>query len=174
MHWLAELMELVSGFMRTGGPILWVIAVVLLLMWALIIERFMYLGVAFPRFSRRVIAKWDARSDTTSWYAHRIREAWISQANALATQNIMAIKTLVAICPLVGLLGTVLGMINVFETMAMVGSSNPRLMADGISMATVPTMAGMVAALSGLFVSTQIEANAKNKMDHLIDHMPHH
>lgn len=174
MHWLAELMELVSGFMRTGGPVLWAIAFVLLIMWSLILERFMYLGLTFPRYARRVIAEWDARDDTTSWYAHRIREAWISMANEKATHNINAIKTLVALCPLVGLLGTVLGMINVFETMAMVGSSNPRLMADGISMATVPTMAGMVAALSGLFVSTQIEASAKVKMEHLIDNMPHH
>ena len=174
MQWLAELMDVVSSFMRTGGPVLWVIAAVLMLMWSMIIERFVFLGSTFPRYTRRVIAKWDARSDTTSWYARRIREAWISQANEQANQNLSAIKTLVAICPLVGLLGTVLGMINVFETMATAGSSNPRLMADGISMATIPTMAGMVAALSGLFVSTQLEASAKNKMDHLIDHMPHH
>jgi len=174
MHWLAELMELVSAFMRTGGPVLWAIAVVLFIMWSLILERFMYLSFTFPRYSRRVIAEWDAREDTTSWYAHRIREAWVSMANEKANQNINSIKTLVALCPLVGLLGTVLGMINVFETMAMVGSSNPRLMADGISMATVPTMAGMVAALSGLFISTQLESSARVKMEHLKDHMPHH
>jgi len=174
MQWFAELTELVSSFMRTGGPVLWVIAFVLLLMWSMIIERFIFLGSIFPRRTRRTIARWDARKDTTSWYAHRIRESWISQANEEANQNLMAIKTLVAICPLVGLLGTVLGMINVFETMATAGSSNPRLMADGISMATIPTMAGMVAALSGLFVSTQLESSAKNKMDHLTDNMPHH
>ncbi len=174
MQWFAELTELVSSFMRTGGPVLWVIAIVLVMMWSMIIERFIFLGSIFPRQTRRIIARWDARKDTTSWYAHRIRESWISQATEDANQNIMAIKTLVAICPLVGLLGTVLGMINVFETMATAGSSNPRLMADGISMATIPTMAGMVAALSGLFVSTQLESSAKNKMAHLIDHMPHH
>ncbi len=174
MQWFSELMEVVSNFMRTGGPVLWIIAVVLLMMWSMIIERFVFLGSIFPRETRKIIAKWDARSDTTSWYAHRIREAWISQAKEDANQNITVIKTMVAVCPLVGLLGTVLGMINVFETMATAGSSNPRLMAEGISMATIPTMAGMVAALSGLFVSTQLESSAKNKMDHLIDHMPHH
>jgi len=174
MLWLSELMEVVDNFMKVGGPVLWVIAVVLFLMWSLILERFIYLSSIFPRESRLMVAQWHAREDTTSWYAHRIREAWISQASGRANQSMMAIKTLVAICPLVGLMGTVLGMINVFDTMAVAGTSNPRLMADGISMATVPTMAGMVAALSGLFFSAQLEGNAKSRVEHLIDNMPHH
>jgi len=174
MLWLSELMEVVNNFMKIGGPVLWVIAVVLFMMWSLILERFVYLGSVSPREPRRMVAQWNDRTDTTSWYAHRIREAWISQASIRANQFMIAIKTLVAICPLVGLMGTVLGMINVFETMAVAGTSNPRLMADGISMATIPTMAGMVAALSGLFFSTQLEANAKSHIDHLIDSMPHH
>lgn len=174
MLWLSELMEVVDNFMGIGGPVLWVIAAVLFLMWSMILERFIFLGSIFPRETRRLVAQWDARADTKSWYAHRIREAWISQASGRANQFMIAIKTLVAICPLVGLMGTVLGMINVFETMAVAGTSNPRLMADGISMATIPTMAGMVAALSGLFFSSQLESNAKTKIDHLIDNMPHH
>ena len=46
-----------------------------------------------------------------------------------------------------GLMGTVTGMIEVFDVMAISGSGNPRSMAAGVSKATVPTMAGMVAAL---------------------------
>lgn len=174
MIWLSELAEVVSGFMRTGGPVLSVIAVVLWLLWGFILERFYYLNVVFPREARLMIAKWDARTDTTSWYAKRIREAWISEMREKALQNISAIKTLVAICPMVGLLGTVLGMVNVFDTMATAGTSNPRLMADGISMATIPTMAGMVSALSGLFFSAQLESKAHVRVEELIDHMPHH
>ena len=56
-----------------------------------------------------------------------------------------------------GLLGTVTGMVAVFEVMAEVGTGNARLMASGISMATIPTMAGMVGALSGIFVSRVLE-----------------
>ena len=44
-------------------------------------------------------------------------------------------------------MGTVTGMINVFDVMGLVGNSNTRLMASGISLATIPTMAGMVASL---------------------------
>jgi biopolymer transport protein ExbB len=86
----------------------------------------------------------------------------------------LLIKTLVAMCPLIGLLGTVTGMISVFEVMAVTGTGNPRLMAGGISMATIPTMAGMVAALSGVFFSSRLEAKVKMLKEELIDSMPHH
>jgi biopolymer transport protein ExbB len=67
------------------------------------------------------------------------------------------IKTCVALCPLMGLMGTVTGMIEVFEVMAISGSGNPRSMASGVSKATVPTMAGMVAALSGVAMSAYMQ-----------------
>ena len=47
-------------------------------------------------------------------------------------------------------------MIEVFDVMAISGSGNPRAMASGVSRATVPTMAGMVAALSGVYFSARL------------------
>ena len=96
------------------------------------------------------------------------------EATELLDRNMLTIKTLVAMCPLIGLLGTVTGMISVFETMAQQGTGNPRLMASGISMATIPTMAGMVAALSGVFFSSRLDAKVKLAKAKLIDSLPHH
>ena len=169
---LQELFETESNFMGTGGDVLYIIAFVLVIMWTLIIERLWYLNYTFPRESRNMVARWTAREDVSSWHAQRIREAWISKAKEDLNRYLILIKTLVSICPMVGLLGTVTGMITVFETMATHGTGNPRLMASGISMATIPTMAGMVAALSGLFISTRLEASARSKSDHLADRMP--
>lgn len=172
LYQLEELFETVSNFMGTGGDVLYIIAFVLVIMWTLIIERLWYLNYTFPRQSRNMVARWTARDDISSWHAQRIREAWISKAKEDLNQYLVLIKTLVSICPMVGLLGTVTGMITVFETMATHGTGNPRLMASGISMATIPTMAGMVAALSGLFISTRLEASARTKSEHLADRMP--
>jgi len=47
-------------------------------------------------------------------------------------------------------------------------------MAAGISMATIPTMAGMVAALSGVFFSSRLEVKVKREKADLVDHLPHH
>jgi Biopolymer transport proteins len=64
-----------------------------------------------------------------------------------------------------GLLGTVTGMINVFDVMAITGTGNARAMASGISMATVPTMAGMVVSLIGLYFKTRFDSMAKKQLD---------
>ncbi|XOV79067.1 MAG: MotA/TolQ/ExbB proton channel family protein [Aestuariibacter sp.] len=174
MLFLIEIWESVRDFVATGGFVLYFVAAALFLMWMFMIERFWFLSVVFPGVHKKIVSDWDARADTTSWYAHRIRDAWISAASDQLNQRILLIKTLVAMCPLIGLLGTVTGMITVFETMATQGTSNPRLMAAGISMATIPTMAGMVAALSGLFFSTRLESKVKIAKEKLIDSLPHH
>lgn len=174
MLYLMELWESIRDFLATGGDVLYIVMGVLFLMWVLMIERYWYLTGAFPKLRNEIIAKWDARKDTTSWYAHRIREAWISEANDKLNARILLIKTCVALCPLVGLLGTVTGMITVFEVMAVQGTGNPRLMASGISMATIPTMAGMVAALSGMFFATRLESKMRRAKERLVDSLPHH
>ncbi|MCJ8316430.1 MotA/TolQ/ExbB proton channel family protein [Idiomarina sp.] len=174
MLYLMELWESIRDFLATGGDVLYIVMGVLFLMWVLMIERYWYLTGAFPKLRNEIIAKWDARKDTTSWYAHRIREAWISEANDKLNARILLIKTCVALCPLVGLLGTVTGMITVFEVMAVQGTGNPRLMASGISMATIPTMAGMVAALSGMFFATRLESKVRRAKERLVDSLPHH
>jgi biopolymer transport protein ExbB len=68
-----------------------------------------------------------------------------------------------------GLLGTVTGMIEVFDVMASTGSGNARGMAAGVSKATLPTMAGMVAALSGMLFSIQLERFARDESERVAD-----
>jgi len=174
MYMLVELWDVVRDFFALGGNVLYIIAAVLLIMWGVIIERVIYFTGVFPKEARIMVALWEERSDRTSWYAHRIREMWISQMQEKLSQNINLVKTLVAICPMIGLLGTVTGMITVFETLAAQGAGDPRLMASGISKATIPTMAGMVAALSGIFVSSRLEHSADIKAEELEDRLPHH
>jgi len=174
MLYLMDIWDSVRGFMATGGDVLWLVAAVLFLMWVLMLERYWYLNWIAPKEHKGIITAWDAREDSTSWYAHRIREAWVSQAKQNMNARMLIIKTLVASCPMIGLLGTVTGMIQVFEVMAVHGTSNARMMAAGISMATMPTMAGMVAALSGVFFSTRLDAKMKISLEKLKDSLPHH
>jgi biopolymer transport protein ExbB len=88
-----------------------------------------------------------------------------------AEQSLPMIQTLVALCPLFGLMGTVTGMISVFEVMSFSGTSNARSMAAGVSRATIPTMAGMVGALSGVFLVTILTRSVKRNLAFLEDEM---
>jgi biopolymer transport protein ExbB len=135
------------------------------MMWILIMERVLYFATDFKHQLREVIRAWESRPERRSWEAHQIREAMLSRVKVKAQQFLPMIKTFVALCPLLGLLGTVTGMIQVFDVMAVAGSSNARSMAAGVSMATVPTMAGMVAALSGVFASTWLNKKSARELE---------
>ncbi|WP_221799113.1 MotA/TolQ/ExbB proton channel family protein [Oceanobacter mangrovi] len=70
------------------------------------------------------------------------------------TRAIGWIKIISVVAPLLGLLGTVTGMIDVFETMSLFGTGDPKLMAGGISQALVTTVLGLVAAIPCVFLHT--------------------
>ncbi|MFH2066846.1 MAG: MotA/TolQ/ExbB proton channel family protein [Pseudomonadota bacterium] len=75
------------------------------------------------------------------------------------------IKLLAAVSPLLGLLGTVTGMIITFQSITLFGTSDPKLMAGGISTALVTTVLGLCAAIPLLFVYTFIASKTKTIID---------
>ncbi|OCH23263.1 MotA/TolQ/ExbB proton channel family protein [Aliivibrio logei] len=156
-----------SHFMAQGGPILWWLGAVVAVCWLLVVERVFFLLFTFPAQRKVWLEKWQQRDDHDSWYAKTIRDGWVSEAHLQLNQYLNFIKVLVAICPMLGLLGTVTGMISVFDVMANQGSSQPKLMASGISLATLPTMAGMVAALAGMFVHARLAKVCRHKEHNL-------
>jgi biopolymer transport protein ExbB len=174
MIWFYDAVGSIRGFLELGGDVLYGIMFVLFLMWTFIIERLWYFYRIHPGAKRSIVANWEARADTTSWYAKRIREEMISQTSIALKSNVGLIKALIAICPLLGLMGTVTGMVSVFDVMTYAGTSNARAMAAGVSMATVPTMAGMVAALSGVYFGTWLEHKANTETEKLGDLLQAH
>ncbi|MGB1557934.1 MAG: MotA/TolQ/ExbB proton channel family protein, partial [Oceanococcaceae bacterium] len=132
----------VADLMDRGGPLLPALFLTAVLLFVLIFERYVELWLAWPRSRKRMVEGWKARADRASVRAHRIREGLISQARLRLEISLPVLAALVAICPLLGLLGTVTGMMTVFDVMAVAGTAEPRAMAAGISQATLPTMAG--------------------------------
>ncbi len=168
---LVDLLAPIRSFIELGGNVLWAIMVVLLMMWTLIIERYWFLFRIYPDRRTQVLAAWRARDERRSWQAVKIKTEIVSDMRLELHKNISMIQALISICPLLGLLGTVTGMVMVFEVMAFFGTGNARAMADGVSKATIPTMAGMVAALSGVYFASNLERKAILESDRLEDMM---
>jgi len=166
-------LERIGDFIAAGGDVLKLIFVVTMAMWTLIIERQWYFRLQYRKEARRVVEAWAARTDQLSWHAHQIRDLWIAEKSVDLNRWLPFIQTLVAVCPLLGLLGTVTGMIEVFDVMAAAGNSNPRAMASGVTKATIPTMAGLLAALSGLYFSVQLKRFAQDETDKLSEQLIH-
>lgn len=162
-----------QGFLETGGPVLSVIMIATFLLWAFIMERLFYWygPGGFSADRANAIRAWEARGNHSSVQSGWVRDKLVSEVRQNAERNVALVKVLVAIAPLLGLLGTVTGMIEVFDVMASTGSSSARAMSAGVSKATIPTMAGMVAALSGLFFTYRFDRDAKTRVQRLADEL---
>ncbi|MDA9112586.1 MotA/TolQ/ExbB proton channel family protein [Gammaproteobacteria bacterium] len=88
-------------------------------------------------------------------------EAILSSTGPMYEKSISTIKLLAAVAPLLGLLGTVIGMIGTFQAITLFGTGDPKLMAGGISQALVTTMLGLIAAVPLLFMHNQLDTRSR-------------
>ena len=160
--WLRDAYEPVEWFLYTGGDVLVVLLGVTLVLWYCIIERLWF----FLRMSHRL--KTGHRSQELKHHSTNealwLRALWLSEARLNASHNLLLIRGLIAVCPLLGLLGTVTGMIEVFQTLAITGSNSARALSSGITHATLPTLAGLVIALSGYYFVTYFDSRMRREL----------
>ncbi|MCL6417571.1 MotA/TolQ/ExbB proton channel family protein [Aestuariirhabdus sp. Z084] len=131
-------------FFHTGGWVLYGILLACFLMLLLILERVLFRFKDYQPLKLRLNQHLESDLD---W---RLKISQIVDLNIALNTSLPLIKTLIALCPLIGLTGTVTGMIQVFESLAIHGTGNPRLMAAGVASATFPTMAGIAISVMGL------------------------
>lgn len=155
-------------FLDTGGEILFVVLLSSLIFWTLIIEKYLYFKLIFKPESKKIKQFWKNKDGRDSWENIQVKQAQISELTLRLNMNLFTIKTIIALFPLLGLLGTVTGMISVFDSMSSLGT-NAKAMAGGISMATIPTMAGMLLAVLGIFAFSRIDFIIKANIRRLKD-----
>ncbi|MEH6344741.1 MAG: MotA/TolQ/ExbB proton channel family protein [Bermanella sp.] len=155
----------VLSFLESGGLVLYGILIVSLVLWILILDRYWFFHRQAGQMCQQYLSRWKSLDNHNDWHARKIRQSIISNITIEFQRYRSFIHLLVMICPLLGLLGTVTGMITVFDVMAVTGTGNARAMASGISKATVPTMAGMVVSLIGLYFKTRFDGLAKKQLD---------
>ena len=157
--------DLVAG----GGPfVVWIFACGVVL-WTLVLERYWYFSRILPREAEAMLAQWNARSDRNSWLARHVRRAMISRLNVGMTSSFPLLRVLVPLSPLLGLIGTVSGMLEVFDSMALRGSADARSMASGVSHAMICTMTGLAISITGLYPVFYFQSRARRETELLAD-----
>lgn len=151
-----------ADFFDQGGYVLYFVFIVAFILWTFLIERFIYIAFKYEKYHKSIISQIN-NINSTNKYKNQIKQYFFIQSCKNLNAHQSFIKICIVICPLIGLLGTVTGMIEVFDVMALSGASNVKSMASGVSMATIPTMAGMVVALSGLLFEKRISSSTKYK-----------
>lgn len=169
-----NLASALTDFLNTGGNVLWFILLVTCWLFFVIIERYWFFLREYPAQRKLRREAWQARADKTSWFAEKQRKQLLSELDCMMSRQMKLIPALIALLPMLGLLGTVTGMIQVFEVMAYLGSGNPRAMANGVSAATIPTMAGMVISLVGIPFATELHRRHQRELRENAEAMPTH
>ena len=162
--------RIVADMIELGG--VWVIWIFIsgLLLWTLTIERYWFFSRVLPREAEQYLSQWKARSDHKSWCARAIRQMMISKLNSGMAANQILMKTLVPLAPLLGLVGTVTGMLKVFESMALLGSADARTMANGVSEAMICTLTGLAVSITGLYPVYYFNHRTRRETELLADH----
>lgn len=159
---MLDIANLIDFFHR-GGIVLVVIFFICLLLWFFLLWRYIYIKFYFKKFQQEIL-KDIGKKEFDEKFALHVKKYALSSARQMLEKHKSAIKILIAVAPLLGLLGTVTGMIAIFDVLSYKGASDVKMMASGISMATIPTMAGMVVALSGMLFEKRIDSMSKNSI----------
>jgi biopolymer transport protein ExbB len=109
----------------------------------------------------RVLKVYDANPDAdVETLDLKLGEAILKEMPALQ-RGVIFIKVISVVAPLLGLLGTVTGMINTFQAITLFGTGDPRTMAGGISQALVTTVLGLVVAIPTVLLHTVVSGRSK-------------
>jgi biopolymer transport protein ExbB len=170
-------------YFRPGGSIMLLLVLISLWMWGLIFERLGYyrrlerkdvdldeaVRLANPKKSgtsgkdigHPVIRAFLAARTGNTFLDRRLLDYHAMRQRPLLSRFLSTIAILAATAPLLGLLGTVTGMVSTFDVIAIFGTGNAKALSGGISKALVTTQCGLLVGIPGLFMSRLLTRRAQ-------------
>jgi biopolymer transport protein ExbB len=175
----------IEEYLQTGGVVMLPLVLVSLIMWLLIMDRAIFFrrlhhrNMSFQsawehvragrmpdpkRFGGAVsllVARFNAARSGNATLDRFILDETVQRINRSMDAYLSVIAVLAAVAPLLGLLGTVTGMITTFDVLAVFGTGNARAMAGGISEALITTQTGLLVAIPGLYMQGFLSRRAR-------------
>ena len=172
-------------YLHAGGVTMVPLALVSVGMWLLIVERALFFrrlhlknmplqkALAHIRDNRMpdpnqyrgavslLVARFIQRRSFERMLDRFILDETVVTINRSLTDHLAVIGVLAAIAPLLGLLGTVTGMIGTFDVLSVFGTGNAKGMAGGISEALITTQTGLLVAIPGLYMKGFLDRRAR-------------
>ncbi len=169
--WLSQAYWDVEALLYDGGYVLQILFWVAAVLWFFICERLLFYFTRHDEHLAERDAIWEDTAEHHPREALWLRRMWLSEVRIRATRGLRLIRGLIAICPLLGLLGTITGMMELFQTLSVTGSTSARALSGGIAHATLPTLGGLLIALSGYYFVTYFEHRVRREHQTLREHL---
>jgi biopolymer transport protein ExbB len=138
-------------YINQGGLIMYVLLLLNILGIAIMITKFFLFGSESKRSDMTATALTDQiKKETTSTDIHatiEIAKQNVGEYIGTVERGLNTVKIIAAVSPLLGLLGTVIGVLIAFRVMSQTGLNNPAAFAQGISMALITTVGGLIVAI---------------------------
>lgn len=147
-----------TDLIEKGGPVLYLLFFLTFMIFIIVINKYFFLFVDRNHWFNTKFLEYTKIYPSNNTNLAYIEKTFISEYRRESLSNTKLLDGLIGMCPMLGLLGTVYGMIEVFEVLSFLGTGNPRAMSSGVAKATIPTMASMVITLFGLFLRQDITA----------------
>ena len=157
---ITEIFKTYSNFINQGGPVVFILFLISIYLFILISAKFKFLFIDVATVKNQ----YDENLKNIlkdKYYSLNLSSLKCDFKNVI-TKDFYIIQTLIALCPVLGLLGTVTGMIEVFDVVSFFGTGNARALASGITKATLPTMTGMAISIVGLLTFTILNSKSQS------------
>ncbi|MCP4291190.1 MAG: MotA/TolQ/ExbB proton channel family protein [bacterium] len=153
------------------GPLI----IVSVVMWTLIVERLAeYRRLSGNALGEILTSRFESRHSGNAKLDQEILQELALCLRRSLENRLAIIGVLAAVAPLLGLLGTVLGMVETFDVISLFGTGNARAMAGGISVALITTQTGLLVAIPGMLMSNRlarISRDLKTRLDETVARM---
>ena len=139
-----------------GGPVLFALFFISFLIFFIFVNKYIFIYFDKSEWFTEKLDNFIKNNPPEFFSLKQVQKTYISELNRVSNTNIKLLDGLIGMCPMIGLLGTVYGMIEVFEVLSFLGTGNPRAMSSGVAKATIPTMASMVITIFSLYFRQDI------------------
>ncbi|WP_075359971.1 MotA/TolQ/ExbB proton channel family protein [Caballeronia sordidicola] len=150
---------------RVGGWVVYPLTLLAVLAIAITIDR-AYVFARFHAF-RRLDAMFDPQPGTPLWLHETRAQSLATRIERDMSRGFWVLETIVTAAPLLGLLGTIVGMMHSFQLFGGSGLVNPGAVTGGVAQSLVATAIGLIVALFALFASNYFSRRLERLMDDL-------
>jgi len=156
-----------ADLISRGGPVLYLLFLLTLLIFVVLINKYYFVFVDKKYWYNNKLDRFCALYPPESIKLYNVEKTFLSEFRRDSMAGIKLLDGMIGMCPMIGLLGTVYGMIEVFEVLSFLGTGNPRAMSSGVAKATIPTMASMVITLFGLYFRQDLTYRINKTTEHM-------
>ena len=167
MQWFNFAYSPFYEFHAIRGEILIALISSALIMWSLIIERYLYFAFNRKHTQTRYLQQWQTTRSGIVAERRLLKSYYLSECRLQSECGIGWIQLFTKVSLLLGLLGTVLGLISVFESQLLTATDSGLQISSSIALTIIPTTAGLLVSLSGLLFASHLRNLANNSVSRL-------